>query len=192
MIQSVTVFCGSADNCPQLYLQEAYRTGQAIARRGLRLVYGSGSWGSMGQVALGAQAEGGYVTGINVQCFADSDRTLKVDEYMVEPTMQTRKMRLIEYSDASIAIPGGVGTLDEITEIFAQVQLGLVKRPFGMLNTNHYFDGFLLQLERAHADHFLKDKDYARLMVAEDIDMLLDMLNNYDEVYEKRLRELQK
>ena len=192
MLKSITVFCGSASTCPEKYLKDAFEIGKVIASQGRALVYGSGSRGSMGQVAMGAQAAGGRVTGINVQCFAGSRHTLDVDEYLVEPTMQARKLQLIERSEASIAIPGGVGTLDEITEIFSLAQLGIVKRPFGILNMHGYFDGFLLQLKRANEDNFLKPKDYARLMVAEDIETLLDMLDHYDEIYAKRLEEIQK
>ena len=189
MVKSITVFCGSAINCPEKYLCDAFEVGRTIASQGRALVYGSGSMGSMGQVAMGAQAAGGHVTGIDVQCFADSPYKLDVDVYRVEPTMQTRKQALIESSEAAIAIPGGMGTLDEITEVFTLAQLGLVQKPFGILNMHGYFDGFLLQLKRANEEKFLKDKDYARLMVAEDIETLLTMLDQYDEIYTKRLAE---
>ena len=192
MIKSITVFCGSTDTCPEKYLRDAFEVGYTIASQGRALVYGSGSLGSMGQVAMGAQAAGGHVTGINVQCFADSPYTLEVDEYSVEPTMQVRKQQLIESSEAAIAIPGGMGTLDEITEVFALAQLGLMRKPFGILNMHGYFDGFLLQLKRANEERFLKDKDYARLMVAEDVETLLDMLDHYDEIYAARLAESRK
>lgn len=192
MLKSITVFCGSASTCPEKYLQEAYRIGQTLARQGRALVYGSGSRGSMGQVAMGAQSEGGHVTGVNVQRFAGSRHTLEVDEYIMTPTMQERKVQLIERSEACIAIPGGVGTLDEITEIFSMVQLGLIQRPFGILNTDHYFDGFLLQLKRANEENFIKDHDYARLMVAEDLEELLFMLDHYDEIYQQRLEAIEK
>lgn len=192
MLKTITVFCGSANTCPEKYLKDAYRVGQIIGKQGRTLVYGGGARGSMGQVAMGAQSEGGRVIGINVQCFAGSRYTLDVDESIVAPTMQERKVQLIERSDASIAIPGGVGTLDEITEIFSMAQLGLIKRPFGILNMDHYFDGFLMQLKRANEDHFLKDKDYARIMVAEDIETLLSMLDHYDDIYQTRLEEIAK
>lgn len=191
MLKTITVFCGSANTCPEKYLTDAYRVGQIIARQGRALVYGSGSRGSMGQVAKGAQSEGGHVIGVNVECFAGSRHTLEVDEYVMTPTMQDRKVQLIERSDASIAIPGGVGTLDEVTEIFSMAQLGLIKRPFGILNMDHYFDGFLMQLKRANEDNFLKDKDYARLIVAEDVETLLSMLDRYDEIYQQRLEEIE-
>ena len=192
MLKSITVFCGSANTCPEKYLKDAYEIGRVIASQGRALVYGYGSRGSMGQVAMGALSEGGHVTGINVQCFVGSRHTLDVSEYIVEPTMQDRKVALIERSEASIAIPGGMGTLDEITEIYSLAQLSIVNRPFGILNMHGYFDGFLMQLKRANEDNFLKDKDYARLMVAEDIETLLDMLDHYDEIYQKRLEDMQK
>ena len=190
MVTSVAVFCGSALNCPEAYLQEAFEVGRVIASQGKALVYGSGSMGSMGEVAKGAQSVGGYVTGINAQLFQDSPYTLAVDTYVVEPTMQARKVRLIRESDAAIAIPGGMGTLDEVTELFVMAQLGQADIPFGILNAHGYFDGFLLQMQRALEDNFLKYKDYARLMVAETIEELLYMLDHYDEIYAQRLQHI--
>ena len=190
MVKFVAVFCGSSLNCPETYLKEAYEAGRAIALQGKRLVYGSGSMGSMGEAARGAQSVGGHVTGVNVQLFKDSPYTLAVDTYVVEPSMQSRKVRLIRESDAAIAIPGGMGTLDELTELFVMEQLGQTDIPFGILNAHGYFDGFLLQMQRALADNFLKYKDYARLMVAETIEELLYMLDHYDEIYAQRLRNI--
>ena len=94
-------------------------------------------------------------------------------------TMQERKVELIRLGDASIALPGGVGTLDELTEIFSLAQLGIVNKPFGILNLDGYFDGFLAQCKRANEENFLKDKDYARMLVAEDVETLLQMLDEY-------------
>jgi len=190
MLKSITVFCGSADDCPQKYLDDAYHVGAVIASQGRSLLYGSGSWGSMGYVARGAQSQGGHVTGINVRRFDDGSHPLAVDAYRVLPTMQERKVQLISQCEGAIAIPGGMGTLDEITELFVMAQLGDARCPFGLLNMHGYFDGFLLQLKRAYADGFLKAGDYARLMVAQEIETLLDMLDHYDAFYQARLAQL--
>lgn len=181
MLKTITVFCGSASTCPEKYNEMADRVGRTIARQGRRLVYGGGSRGLMGLVAKGAQAEGGYVIAVNVKRFEGSKYMLPVDEDYMTPTMQDRKVDLIERGDACIALPGGVGTLDEVTEIFSMVQLGLSDRPFGILNQDHYYDGLLEQLRRAHEDNFLKDKDFVKLIVAEDIETLLRMLDEYAE-----------
>lgn len=177
MLKSITVFCGSISECPKPYHDMADRVGRVIARQGRKLVYGSGCRGLMGEVAKGAQAEGGYVIGINAQRFAGSKYALDVDEYIVMPTMQDRKVELIRLGEGCIALPGGIGTLDEITEIFSLAQLGIADKPFGILNMDHFFDGFLMQVERAHRDGFLREKDWKRLHVAEDIETLLQMLD---------------
>ena len=178
MLKSITVFCGSASTCPEIYADVATKVGQTIARQGRKLVYGGGNRGLMGKVAVAAQAEKGYVIGVNVKRFsANTKYLLDVDEYIVTETMQERKVTLIDKGEASIAIPGGVGTFDELTEIYSLAQLGMVDKPFGILNVDHYFDGFLMQMERAHQDNFLKEKDYQRLIVDEDIESLLARLD---------------
>lgn len=177
MLKSITVFCGSISECPLSYHTMADQVGRLIARQGRTLVYGSGARGLMGEVAKGAQAEGGYVIGINAQRFAGSKYALDVDEYIVMPTMQERKVELIRLGEGCIALPGGIGTLDELTEIFSLAQLGIADKPFGILNKDHFFDGFLMQVERAYQDGFLREKDWKRLHVAEDIETLLQMLD---------------
>ena len=181
MLKTITVFCGSASTCPEKYNIMAREVGGVIARQGRRLVYGSGSRGLMGIVAKAAQAEGGYVIGVNVKRFEGSKYALEVDEYTMTETMQDRKVELISQGDACIALPGGVGTLDELTEIFSLAQLGILVKPFGILNYDHFFDGFLEQMRRAREDNFLKERDMARMLVAQDIETLLHMLDEYAE-----------
>lgn len=179
MLKTITVFCGSASTCPEKYHEMADRVGRVIAKQGRRLVYGSGSRGLMGLVAKGAKEEGGYIIGVNAKRFAGSKYVLDVDEYIVAETMQDRKVELIQLGDASIALPGGIGTFDELTEIFSLAQLGIADKPFGILNMDHFFDGFLAQCKRANQDNFLKDKDMERMLVAQDIETLLGMLDDY-------------
>ena len=183
MLKRITVFCGSASTCPEIYLQTAEEVGRVIARQGRVLIYGSGSRGTMGRVAAGAQQEHGYVIGVNLRRFENKHpyNKLEVDDYRVAETIQERKVIMITEGDACIALPGGVGTLDELTEIFSLAQLGIYRKPFGILNVDHYFDGFLMQAERARQDSFLKEKDYRRMQVSEDIETLLRMLDDFRE-----------
>ena len=183
MLKTITVFCGSANSCPDKYKELAEEVGRVIARQNRRLVYGAGSRGLMGIVAKAAQAENGYVIGVNCKRFEGSKYKLDVDEYYITDTMQERKVKLLELGDASITIPGGIGTLDELTEIFSLVQLGIMDKPFGILNFDGYFDGLLAQIERAHQDKFIRDKDMAHLIVADDVETLLALLDNH---YEQR------
>ncbi len=187
MLKGITVFCGSASTCPEKYNRMASEVGAVIARQGRRLIYGGGSRGLMGLVAQSAMAEGGYVIGVNTKRFAASTYILDVHEQLQTETMQERKVELIALGDASIALPGGIGTLDELTEIFSLAQLGIVSKPFGILNFDHFFDGFLIQLQRAFEDNFLKEKDMARVLVAEDIGTLLQKLDACDQAAEEAL-----
>lgn len=182
MLKNIAVFCGSSLTSPPSYDAVADRVGRVIARQGRTLIYGSGSGGLMGKVAMGAQKEGGYVIAVNVEVFRDYPYTLDVDEYLVIDTMQNRKLTMIEKSDACIALPGGMGTLDELTEICCMNQIGLARNPVGILNVNGYFDGLLTMLRRAVEDHFMPEADLRALCVSDDIETLLRML---DEAAEK-------
>ena len=179
MRKNITVFCGSADDCPAAYLDAAEELGRLIARQGRTLVYGSGMVGLMGRVAKGAIEEGGFVVGINVECYRDYPPYPGTGELLMAKTISERKNLLMERGDAYIALPGGVGTLDELMEVWAVAQAGLMNKPMAVLNVNHYYDGLLMQLERAYQDKLLKEKDYQMLLSAETPAELLRMVDNY-------------
>ena len=177
MLNRIVVFCGSSLDAPEKYGLAADQLGRAIARQGRKLVYGSSSMGLMGRVARGAQQEGGYVIAVNVELFRDIPYKLETDEYTVEPTMQSRKVSLIEKGDACVALPGGIGTLDELTEVLCMNQIGTVSKPVGLLNVDGYFDGFLLQLRRAVEDRLLPREELERIQVSDDPETLLSLLD---------------
>ena len=179
MRKNITVFCGSADDCPAAYLDAAEELGRLIARQGRTLVYGSGMVGLMGRVAKGAIEEGGFVVGINVECYRDYPPYPGTGELLMAKTISERKNLLMERGDAYIALPGGVGTLDELMEVWAVAQAGLMNKPMAVLNVDHYYDGLLMQLERAYQDKLLKEKDYQMLLSAETPAELLRMVDNY-------------
>ena len=179
MRKNITVFCGSADDCPAAYLDAAEELGRLIARQGRTLVYGSGMVGLMGRVAKGAIEEGGFVVGINVECYRDYPPYPGTGELLMAKTISERKQLLMDRGDAYIALPGGVGTLDELMEVWAVVQAGLMDKPMAVLNVNHYYDGLLTQLERAYQDKLLKEKDYRRLISAETPAELLRMVDEF-------------
>ena len=147
MRKNITVFCGSADDCPEAYLDAAEELGRLIAKQGRTLVYGSGMVGLMGRVAKGAIEEGGFVVGINVECYRDFPPYPGTGELLMAKTI----------SDV--------------------IQAGLLDRPIGLLNVNHYYDGLLMQLERAYQDKLLKEKDYRRLISAPDSETLLRLMD---------------
>ena len=177
MLKSITVFCGSSDDCPEAYKEAAERLGRLIARQGRQLVYGSGQCGLMGRTAKGAKDAGGRIVGINVRQFASYLPYPGTDEFLMMETLPERKAALIDRGEACVALPGGVGTLDELLDVYALVQAGILEKPIGLLNVNGYYDGLLLQLKRAHDDGLLNDRDYSRLIAEEDAEKLLKRLD---------------
>ncbi len=177
MLKSITVFAGSADGCPEVYKRAAEQLGRLIARQGRVLVYGSGCCGLMGSAAQGAKAENGYIVGINVRRFEAYAPLPGTDELIMLETLADRKAALIDRGEACVALPGGVGTLDELMDVYALVQAGILQKPVGLLNVNGYYDGLLDQLRRANADGFLNDADFRRLAAADDAETLLRMLD---------------
>ena len=177
MKKTITVFCASSEGKEPVYGQAAEEFGRLMARQGRRLVYGSGQCGLMGRVAKGVKEEGGYIVGINVRRFAEYLPYPGTDEFLMMDTLPERKDALISRGDACVALPGGVGTLDELMDIYALVQAGILEKPVGILNVNHYFDGLLLQLDRACADGFLTSADRGRLIAAQDGETLLQLLD---------------
>ena len=165
MRKNITVFCGAADDCPAIYLDTAEELGRLIARQGRTLVYGSGMVGLMGRVAKGAIEEGGFVVGINVECYRDFPPYPGTGELLMAKTISERKSLLMKRGDAYIALPGGVGTLDELMEVWAVAQAGLMDKP--------------MALERAYQDKLLKEKDYKMLLSAETPAELLRMVDEY-------------
>ncbi len=177
MLRSITVYCGSSDDCPKVYLDAAEALGGLIARQGRRLIYGSGCCGLMGRAAKGAKEAGGRIVGINARCYAAYGPYPGTDEYIMADTLAQRKEHLIRLGDGFIALPGGIGTLDELTDILVLIQSGQLDRPVGLLNVRGYYDGFLLQWRRAMFDRLLKEQDFARLLVAETPEELLRMMD---------------
>lgn len=178
MRKSIAVFCGSAQDCPQAYKSMAREAGAALARQGRTLVYGGGDWGLMGLVARGAKEAGGRVVAVMVRQFDGIHGSVLVDEYYVEETMAQRKAGLLNRADACVALPGGMGTLDEVTELATLLQIGAIRdKPLGLLNFNGYYDSLLAQLRRCVADRFMLQRDFERIRVAEDMETLLGLLD---------------
>ncbi|TAK13887.1 MAG: TIGR00730 family Rossman fold protein [Anaerolineae bacterium] len=155
-MKSICVFCGSSDSIPAHYYESARAMGTAIAGRGLKLVYGAGSTGLMGAVANGALAAGGEVVGVIPQFFHNPALAHSgLTQIEVTPDMHTRKARMYALSDAFVALPGGLGTMDEFFEAVTWAQIGLHRKPVGLLNVSGYFDGLLSFLDRVREEGFM-------------------------------------
>lgn len=156
-INSVCVYCGSSPGRVESYLEQATILGSELARNGLELVYGGGGAGLMGAVARSALEAGGMVTGIIPQFLIQKERMLDgVNELIVTQNMHERKMSMFERSDAFVALPGGIGTLEELVEISTWSQLGQHTKPIVVVNTGGFWDPLLKLMDHMRTEAFLR------------------------------------
>jgi len=179
-MKTICVYCGSSDRIPQVYMDAAYQMGQVVAQRGLTLVYGAGNVGMMGAVANGAMAAGGEVWGIIPRIF-DTPQLAHTDltRYEVTETMHTRKARMAELADAFVALPGGFGTFEELFEIITWAQIGLHRKPIGLLDTDGYYQPLLALAQHAMQEGFLYPEHLQLFSHAATPVELLDQLANH-------------
>jgi uncharacterized protein (TIGR00730 family) len=176
-MKRVCLFCGSSAGARPVYAAAAAAFGRALATRGLCLVYGGGSVGLMQIAAQAALDAGGEVIGvITEQLMVREVGHPGLTQLEVVPTMHERKMRMATHADAFVALPGGFGTLDELCEMATWDQLGIHAKPLVLINVDGYYDGFLLQLDRAVADRFLRPEHRAMLAVVDTVEAAFDAL----------------
>jgi uncharacterized protein (TIGR00730 family) len=173
----VGVFCGSQSGANPAYAAAARGLGAELARRGLGLVYGGGRVGLMGELALAALSAGGRVVGVIPHALSAKEIALaEATELVVVDTMHARKALMADRSDAFVALPGGFGTCDELFEILTWAQLGIHRKPIGLLNVNGFFTPLLGWLDHVVAEGLLKPKHRELLLVADTVPELLDRL----------------
>ena len=155
-MKSVCVFCGSSPGARAAYADAARALGRDAARRGLTLVYGGSNVGLMRDLADAALGERGRVVGVIPEQLVGWERAHRgLAELHVVGSMHERKARMIELAEAFVALPGGYGTFDELFEVLTWAQLGLHRKPCGLLNVEGYFDSLVQLVERARQDGFL-------------------------------------
>ena len=174
---SLCVFCGSKSGTDVRYTEAAVAVGQWIARHGGQLVYGGGSGGLMGIVADATLAAGGRVVGIIPKALVEKEWAHHgCTELHVVDTMHERKRMMAERADAFVALPGGIGTLEEFFEVWTWCQLGYHDKPVGLLNTAGYYDGLLGFLHHAVAQQFMGDWQMGLMRTNTDVSALLTAL----------------
>lgn len=174
---SIAVFCGAREGRDPAYADAARQLGAALADVGWQLVYGGGKVGLMGVVAQACLDGGGEVTGV-IPGFLDRREVLHANLttlHRVDDLFE-RKSLMIELADAFIALPGGIGTLDELLEVMAWRQLGCIEKPIALLNVAGFFDPWLALLRGIVAQDFLDEAEIERLIVADEVPALLDAL----------------
>jgi uncharacterized protein (TIGR00730 family) len=177
-MRSLCVFCGSSPGARREYANAARAMGRTLASRGIRLVYGGGHVGLMGVLADATLAAGGDVVGViteGLQLREVGHRGLP--DLRVVPSMHERKALMAVMSDAFVALPGGAGTLDEFFEAWTWTQLGIHRKPVGILNTDGFFDPLLTFLDHAVAERFIPAEYRDLIVVASQPDQLLDGLD---------------
>lgn len=176
---TVCVFCGSSPGANDAYRAQARELGETIAKRSLRLVYGGGNVGLMGVVADAALAAGGEVVGvIPQQLVAREVAHTGLTELRVVQSMHERKAVMAELASGFVALPGGLGTLEEFFEIWTWAQLGLHRKPYALLNTAGFFDPLITFLDRLVAERFVRPEHRDVLLVDTDAGQLLDRLTH--------------
>jgi uncharacterized protein (TIGR00730 family) len=176
-LSSICVFCGSNAGADPAYLQAAETVGRSLAQRGIRIVYGGATVGMMGTLADGARDAGGEVVGVIPQAIFDREiGHTGLDDLRVVGSMHERKALMAELSDAFIALPGGIGTLEELFEVYTWAQLGIHAKPLGLLDVAGYFQPLVAFLDHAVRERFLRPEMRALLAVSDGLDDLLAAL----------------
>jgi uncharacterized protein (TIGR00730 family) len=177
MIRSICVFCGSSNGIRAGYETAARAFGQSAARRGIRLVYGGASVGLMGAMADAALHAGGEVVGVIPRQLVDREIAHRgLTTLHVVDTMHERKAMMADLSDAFVALPGGLGTLEELFEVWTWGMLGLHEKPYGILNVDGYYSPLIRFLDHARDEGFVRSAQRAMLVVEDDTTRLLDAL----------------
>jgi uncharacterized protein (TIGR00730 family) len=176
-VLSICVYCGSRHGLRPEYTAAAVQLGRAIGERGWQLVYGGGNVGLMGEVANAVLAAGGRVVGVIPESLEKREVGHRgLHELHVVPTMHLRKQMMAERADAFIALPGGIGTLEELYEVWTWRQLGYHDQPIGLLNTAGYYDALLQFMAHSVREGFLSAEQNAVVQVGNEPLALLDTL----------------
>lgn len=179
-INSICVYCGSSPGRLDIYSTAAHQLAESLVRRNVRLVYGGAGIGIMGQVADKVLALGGQVVGVIPKALAHKEVAHPgLTELHVTRSMHERKMLMAELSDGFIALPGGIGTLEELFEIWTWAQLGFHQKPCGLLNVAGYYDALIDFLDHVAAEQFVKPYHRAMLMVESEPEALLERYASY-------------
>lgn len=176
-IRSVCVYCGSSPGRGDVYVKAGHALGRSLAESGLRLVYGGGTKGVMGAVAEGALRAGGKVSGIIPRFLISKEATEsalgRLDELVVTENMHERKHLMFEKSDAFVALPGGIGTVEEIVEVMTWAQLGHHRKPIVFANIDGFWNPMLALLEHMRAEGFVHTGHLVQPLVIDRVEALV-------------------
>lgn len=179
-LTAVTVFCGSNEGNDITIISDAIKVGETLAQQGITLIYGAAKIGIMGKVAKGALDQNGKVIGVIPEFLKKKELVhLGLHKLVSTKNMHQRKLKMHDLSDGFIALPGGLGTLEELFEILTWAQLGLHDKPIGLLNINGFYDHLIAMLEAMVLKGFLKMENLDLLLVDDNIESLLDKMRQF-------------
>jgi uncharacterized protein (TIGR00730 family) len=180
-MQSICVFCGSSVGRNSAYIGAAVQLGKLLAERDLTLVYGGGNIGLMGEIAQSVMGQGGRAIGVIPRFLVEKELVYhKLTEVRVVDSMHERKAAMADLADAFIALPGGYGTLEETVEVLTWAQLGLHRKPIGLLNIDGYYDYLNQFFNHMVAEGFLMQEYKDMLLIKKEPAAVLDSLLTFE------------
>jgi hypothetical protein len=186
-MKRIAVYCGSSKGDEEVFSSKAKELAQVLVKNNLGLVYGGGDVGLMGEIADEMLRLGGEVIGVIPKRLVEYEVAHKgLTQQIVVDDMHQRKMKIFELSDACIAMPGGVGTMEEIFEAFTWTQLGFHRKPVGVLNVNGFYDLLNALLNNMVEHKFLKQEHKEVLLFDEDCNSLVNRIINYQFSYKDK------
>lgn len=189
-MKRICVYCGSSPGIEPDYMENAAHLGRVLAENNLELVYGGARVGLMGAVADGALALGGTVIGVIPDMLSRDVAHPGLTELHVTSSMHERKLKMFELADAFIALPGGLGTLEELFEVMTWSQLGSHGKPCGLLNTNNYYEKLVDFLSHTADQGFIHRSHLDIFAVSDKPEMLLDHFKTYESPSERNVDKL--
>ncbi len=179
-MRRISVFCGSSPGAQPEFSQAAHQLGEELVNRGIGLVYGGGRVGLMGEISTTVIQAGGEVIGVIPEGLVKKEvAAVELTDLEIVPSMHERKARMVEISDGFIALPGGLGTFEEIFEVLTWAQLGIHNNPCGFYNVNNYYDNLISFLDHAQNEQFIKSEHRQMILIEEHPGRLLDRFLSY-------------
>lgn len=179
-MKSVAVFCGASSGFNIIYKNTAIALGNYLAEHQIKMVYGGGKIGMMGIIADAMLQKNGEVVGVIPHLLRHEEVAHNsISKMHIVKTMSERKMLISKMVDGYIALAGGFGTLDEVFEALTLGQLGIEKKPVGLLNTNGFFDALILQLDKMVEEGFLKIENRNMLLISNNVEDLIVQMHHY-------------
>ena len=191
-MKNISIFCGAHEGKNPKYAQSAKIISEAISKKGINVVFGGGNVGLMKIISDTALDNDVEVLGISLKSLHALElANPRLNEIVVTDTLLDRKDEFMSRSDAFIVLPGGVGSLDELAEIMASNQLGIINKPVGILNTEGYYDHLLKWFDKAVEEGFISSANLKELLVSDNPEELVDLVVNHerpsDDNWTKRL-----